>query len=381
MSSSTNPCVAILRHQLFLPSEVFIAEQARALRRFAPLLVGRVLGGTPAAGLAFHVPAGGRLAQLNYVLRRDPGLFMHELMERKPVLIHAHFGVEAVYGMELAERLGVPLVTTFHGFDATLRPVELLRSRKPSWIHYLLKRAELKRRGALFIGVSAFILAQLERLGFPTERTRLHYIGVDPAAFESSPAAAAARSDTSPIILHVARLVEKKGTAYLLEAFARIAAQHPDAQLVVIGAGPLQDSLARRAAELRVDARVRWLGAATHAEVAGWLRRAAVFCLPSCTARNGDAEGLGLALLEAAASGVPVVATQHGGIPEAVQDGETGYLVPERDADALADALDTLLSSEQLRRRMGDAARRFARSRFDLQRQTGHLEQLYEGVL
>jgi colanic acid/amylovoran biosynthesis glycosyltransferase len=209
----------------------------------------------------------------------------------------------------------------------------------------------------------------------------LHYIGVDPAAFESSPAAAAARSDRSPIILHVARLVEKKGTAYLLEAFARIAAQHPDAQLVVIGAGPLQDSLARRAAELRVDARVRWLGAATHAEVAGWLRRAAVFCLPSCTARNGDAEGLGLALLEAAASGVPVVATQHGGIPEAVQDGETGYLVPERDADALADALDTLLSSEQLRRRMGDAARRFARSRFDLQRQTGHLEQLYEGVL
>jgi glycosyltransferase involved in cell wall biosynthesis len=379
MSSSVNPCVAILRHQLFLPSEVFIAEQARALRKFAPLLVGRVLGGKPAAGLAFHVPAGGKLEQLNYVLRRDPRLFLRELAERRPVLIHAHFGVEAVYGMELAERLGVPLVTTFHGFDATLKPSELLRSRKPTWIHYLLKRAELKRRGALFIGVSSFILAQLERLGFPAERTRLHYIGVDSAAFESG--AVAAESPGAPIVLHVARLVEKKGTAYLLEAFARIAAKHPDAELVVIGAGPLKNALARRTAELRVDARVRWLGATTHAEVAQWLRRAAVFCLPSCTARNGDAEGLGLALLEAAASGVPVVATRHGGIPEAVQDGATGYLVPERDAGALADALDTLLSSAELRRRLGDAARRFARSRFDLQNQTRGLEQLYEGVL
>jgi colanic acid/amylovoran biosynthesis glycosyltransferase len=376
MSSSTNPCVAILRHQLFLPSEVFIAEQARALRKFAPLLVGRVLCGNPAPGMAFHVPAAGALAQLNYVLRRDPRLFMRELAQRRPALIHAHFGVEAVYGMELADRLGIPLVTTFHGFDATLKPGELLRSRKPTWIHYLLKRAELSRRGALFIGVSQFILTQLERLGFPAERTRLHYIGVNPDAFASSPVAGA-----PPAILHVARLVEKKGTAYLLEAFARIAAKHPDTQLVVIGAGPLRNSLARCAVELGIDARVRWLGASTHADVAEWLRRAAVFCLPSCTAGNGDAEGLGLALLEAAASGVPVVATRHGGIPEAVRDGDTGYLVPERDADALADALDTLLASEALRRRMGDAARRFARSRFDLQRQTRDLEQLYEVVL
>jgi glycosyltransferase involved in cell wall biosynthesis len=376
MNAALNPCVAILRHQLFLPSEVFITEQARALRKFAPLLVGRVLGGKPTEGLAFHVPAAGKLGQLNYVLRRDPRLFLRELAKRRPVLIHAHFGVEAVYGMELAERLGVPLVTTFHGFDATLRPSQLLRSRKPTWIHYLLKRAELKRRGALFIAVSGFISAQLQRLGFPTERTRLHYIGVDPAAFEPSSVAHA-----SPVILHVARLVEKKGTVYLLEAFARIAASHPDAELAIIGAGPLRASLERRAAELRIAARVRWLGALPHAEVAQWLKRAAVFCLPSCTAANGDAEGLGLVLLEAAASGVPVVATRHGGIPEAVKDGDTGYLVAERDADELADALDTLLSSEALRWKMGDAARRFARSRFDLVRQTQVLEQLYEGLL
>ena len=376
MSTATNPCVALLRHQLFRPSEVFISEQARALRKFAPLLVGRVLAGPPSDGLEWCVPEAGRLAPVRYVLARDPEPFVRELAERRPVLIHAHFGVEAVYAMELADRLDVPLVTTFHGFDATLRARELLASRKPSWIQYLAKRAELARRGALFIGVSRFIVERLERLGFPAERTRLHYIGVDSAAFGQS-----TRPTAEPVVLHVARLVEKKGTRYLLEAFAGIAAQHPRARLVVIGAGPLRARLARYAAELGLAARVTWLGAVAHADVRAWLQRAAVLCLPSCTAANGDAEGLGQALLEAAASGVPVVATRHGGIPEAVEDGRTGYLVPERDAAALAAALDALLASEPLRVRFGDAARRFARERFDLHRQTHGLEQLYEGVL
>jgi glycosyltransferase involved in cell wall biosynthesis len=368
--------VALLRHQLFLPSEVFIAEQARALRTFVPLLVGRVLGGKPCAGLSYHVPAAGALKQLSCVLRRDPRLFLPELAKARPVLIHAHFGVEAVYGMELAQRLGVPLVTTFHGFDATMKRTELLASRKPSWIHYLLKRGELKRRGDLFICVSQSIRAKLLELGFPAERTRLHHIGVDTAAFESS---AAERKE--PIVLHVARLVEKKGTAYLLEAFARIAGAHAGARLVVIGAGPLRERLEQRAAELGIGARVVWLGALPHAQVRQWLRRAAVFCLPSCTAASGDAEGLPISVLEAAASGTPVIATQHGGIPEAVEHGTSGLLVPERDACALADALDALLSSESLQRGMGTAARRVAESRFDLQRQTHALERLYEAVL
>jgi glycosyltransferase involved in cell wall biosynthesis len=374
--TTPNPCVALLRHQLFLPSEPFIAEQARALRKFVPLLVGRVLGGKPSGDLGFHVPAAGRLRQLSYVLRRDPRLFLPELARAKPVLIHAHFGVEAVYGMELAERLGVPLVTTFHGFDATMKSADLIASRKPSWINYLLKRAELKRRGDLFICVSESIRAKLLELGFPAARTRLHYIGVDTTRFEPD-----TTERKAPIVLHVARLVEKKGTAYLLEAFARIAPKHPGAELVVIGAGPLSEPLAARAAELGLEGRVRWLGALPHAEVRQWLKRAAVFCLPSCTAASGDAEGLPISVLEAAASGTPVVATRHGGIPEAVEDGTSGYLVAERDSGALGEALDALLSSQVLRDSMARGARKVAETRFDLQRQTGELERLYEAVL
>lgn len=378
--SGASPCVAVLRHQLFLPSEVFIAEQARAMRAFAPLLVGRVLAGRPQGGVDYYVPPARGLAQLRYVLGRDPGLFLPELARRAPRLVHAHFGVEAVYGMELADRLGVPLVTTFHGFDATLKRGDLLRSRKPTWVQYLLKRAELCRRGALFIGVSRFIVDKLAELGVPSARTRLHYIGVDFAAFDSAEGEREG-ADGAPVILHVARLVEKKGTAYLLDAFARLAQRHPQATLVVIGAGPLAAALAARAERLGIGARVRWLGARPHAEVRQWLRRASVLCLPSCTATNGDSEGLGLVLLEAAASGVPVVATRHGGIPEAVRDGETGYLVAERDSEALAEALDALFSRDDVRRRMGAAARALARERFDLTLQTAALERLYAEVL
>lgn len=377
MSTSLNPCVALLRHQLFQPSEVFITEQARALRKFAPLLVGRVLAGKPCGDVSYHVPAVGRMEQLRYLVRRDPRMFAPALAERRPVLVHAHFGVEAVYGIKLADAMRVPLVTTFHGFDATMRRARLLTARKASWVQYVLKRAELRGRGTLFIAVSEFIRSRVLELGFPAERTRVHYIGVDTASFEPR----VENDDNPPTVLHVARLVEKKGTRYLLDAFAAIAAKHPRARVVVIGDGPLRGALEQHAATLGIGARVHWLGAVPHADVRARLSRASVFCLPSCTAADGDAEGLGLVLLEAAASGVPVVGTLHGGIPEAVIHGATGYLVPERDPSRLADALDALLSSSDLRRRLGAEARRFAQRRFDLHRQTRSLEELYEDVL
>ena len=377
MDTISPRCVALLRHQLFKPSEVFITEQARALRSFAPLLVGRALEGTPHDGLEYHVPAAaGRMQRLNYVLRRDPAMFFPALRLYRPVLMHAHFGVEAVYGMEIAERLGVPLVTTFHGFDATLSTPKLLASRKPSWINYVLKRRELSRRGTLFVCVSEFVRSRLLRLGFPEARTRVHYIGVDSADFPAS-----VEDPERPVILHVARLVEKKGTAYLLEAFAAISEKHPQASLVIVGDGPLREKLRRHAAELRIGERVLWVGAASHSVVRSWLRRASVFCLPSCTALNGDSEGLPISLLEANASGVAAVATQHAGIPEAIIHGGTGLLVRERDAAALAEALDVLLSSQSQREAFGARARQVTQDRFDLFRQTRTLEQLYEGVL
>jgi glycosyltransferase involved in cell wall biosynthesis len=283
--------------------------------------------------------------------------------------------VEGLYALGLAKRLKVPLVTTFHGFDATTTRLALLRSRKASWIHYALFGRRLARHGDLFVCVSDYIRERVLAAGFPQRRVVRHYIGIDTKALRPA-TAPAARS-----IVHVARLVEKKGTRYLIEAFTRVAKSDPEVELVIIGDGPLGQSLETLARSQLAGDRIRFLGTQANAMVLDRLSKAAVFCLPSVTARSGDLEGLPISILEAAAMGVPVVATLHSGIPEAVRDGENGYLVPERDVGALAERLAHLLANDGLRQAMGQAARRIVEERFNLRRQTAALEDLYESLL
>jgi colanic acid/amylovoran biosynthesis glycosyltransferase len=125
---------------------------------------------------------------------------------------------------------------------------------------------------------------------------------------------------------------------------------------------------------------VDFLGARAYGEVLAWMRKAAMLVLPSMFTRTGRVEGLGMVLLEAAATGVPVIGSQVGGIPEGVLDGETGFLVPEKDPDALAARIEYLLDNPATRARMGVQARAFVTRKFDLHRQTETLEAIYDRV-
>ena len=368
------PTAVIFRLQMFKPSEPFIAAQAGALRTFAPVFLGRERFGPPpvAAGRAVQDRVGRRSwAILRHAATRDPAVFLAALGGVRPALIHAHFGPDAVYALPLARRLGVPLVTTFHGFDVTTSAAALLRSGSPYLINYVLYRKQLSEYGALFLCVSEHIRQKAFALGFPETSTRLHYIGIDPAMGNT------AADCASMNILHVARMVEKKGTAILIRAFAAVQARHPSATLTIIGDGPLRATLEALATKMNVAGSVAFLGALPNAAVLNHMRKAAMFVLPSVTAASGDTEGLPITILEACALGLPVVATRHGGIPEAVRDGETGLLVPERDEAALAAAIDHLLGDRAERSRLGAAARDFVRQHFNLQRQTAGLEAQY----
>lgn len=371
--------IAIFRHNLFKISEPFISEPAQRLRRHTPLYLGRLRYGEPpegAASLALQdLGRGWALPGIAWqTVSRTPRPYLRLLGDRRPSLIHAHFGVEGVYALALARRLRIPLVTSFHGFDATLSTAALLCS--PAWANYPLLRRRLARQGDLFLCASSFIRDRVLGLGFPPGRTRVHYIGVDCAAIQPRDP-----SEQTPTILHVARLVEVKGTRYLILAFAAVAQSQPDAQLVIIGEGPRRGSLEALARSLGLEQRVRFLGALAHAEVLGWMRRAAMLVLPSIRTATGRVEGLGMVCLEAAALGVPVIGSRLGGIPEAVLDGQTGLLVPERDADGLASAMRSLLGDPAARRRMGGQARLRVERLFDLRRQTDALEDLYDAVL
>ncbi|MEY2521123.1 MAG: colanic acid/amylovoran biosynthesis glycosyltransferase [Verrucomicrobiota bacterium] len=364
------PVVAIFRSAVFNASERFIQDQAAALNRWRPMVVGLERKGEVVRrlreGMIVAESAGERLA---FRLRGRGGRIEAELRAARPALIHAHFGTDGLLVLPLTRALGVPLITSLRGYDVTRSDRALLASGRLSWMRYALGKKRLQHRGALFLAVSDALRRRAIARGYPEARTRTHHNGVDLDRFRPN------ETPAEPgLILHVGRLVEKKGTKVLIEALKEIA----DAKLVIIGDGPLRAALERETREL--ENRVRFLGELPSDEVAQWMRRASVLAVPSVIASDGDAEGLPNVVVEAAASGLPVVGTKHSGIPEAIEDGVTGFLVPEGDAGALAARLAQLLGSQSLRREMGVAARRLAERKFDRQTLTERLESIYDEV-
>lgn len=362
--------------QLFKPSETFITEQTAALPGVYALLMGRKLLGKPDARLGYFSPRLSKLQTLRMVGAGDISSFISPARKFGANLIHAHFAVDALYANAIARKLKIPLLTTLHGFDITTKRMDFLKSGSPSLMRYALFQQRLKEDCKFFICVSDFMRDQALKAGFPEAKLQKHFIGVDTAAFQPARLAV-----DQPSLLHVARLVEKKGTFYLIRAFAELVKRLPEARLNILGGGPLFDSLHKLAAELGVADQVTFLGVQPHAEVRRQLMASSALVLPSVTAANGDAEGLGMVLLEAAAMGVPTVGTRHGGIPEAVRDGETGILVPERDVPALTEAMYTLLRDQGLRRRMGTQARQMVEQEFDVVKQSRALLGIYRAAM
>lgn len=367
--------MVIYRAPLFNASETFVRAHPAQLRRYRPLLAGLEDKGNIPGELraSTFLPRHwserlrGRLGNLDWLAPR--------LAPDRPVLIHAHFGPDGLTALPLAQRLGIPLVTSLRGYDVARTPRALLLSGRLSWMRYALWRERLMREGDLFLAVSDALRSMAIGAGYPAARTLTHYNGVDLAAFAPS------GGDDGKTILHVGRLVEKKGTAVLLIAFARVRAAHPGASLVVIGDGPRLPSLQKLSGGLGLADSVRFLGAQPPSVVAEWMRRAAVLAVPSLTARDGDAEGLPNVAVEAAASGLAVVGSDHSGTPEAIADGRSGFVVPAGEAEPLSARLVELLASAELRRSMGAAGRALAEARFDRQAQAQKLERLYDSVL
>lgn len=364
--------VAIFRSPLFNASETFVAGHVAGLRRYRPILVGlvRKAGGFPSGVPALfpRSPA----ERLALTLAGHTGAFGRRLAAERPRLIHAHFGTDGLIALPLAERLGIPLVTTLHGYDVSRRTLAMLLSGRLSWARYALLRRRLFERGALFLAVSEAVRERAIEQGYPAGRTVTLHNGVDLEHF-----APAAEAPEPGLILHVGRLVEKKGTGALLDALGAV----PAARLVVVGDGPHRRRLEGRALRLGLRERVTFTGELPQEEVRRWMRRAWLLAAPSVTARDGDAEGLPTVICEAAAAGLPVVASTHPGIGEAVVDGETGLLAREGDVPALASAIARLLGKPALRERMATAARRLAEERFSRSRQIARLEAHYDALL
>jgi glycosyltransferase involved in cell wall biosynthesis len=356
-------------------SEAFILEQVTQMRRYRPtFVVGRQVEPVsfPVVRL-WDAAEPSTTEERLHRLTRSPHPYLRRGNLPTLGLLHAHFGPDGVYALPLAEALGIPLVVTYHGYETVASSLTLLLSRDVANYQFLFHEAALKQRTRAILAVCDFIRERLIRKGYPPQKVIRHYIGVDTEKFRPVPSLGDGR-----YVLSVARHVPYKGIQTLLRAFARLARRHPDVRIVQVGTGPYTPALTRLAERLAIAKQVHFLGAQSHAQVQRWMEEAEVFVLASETSRGGVTEGLPIVIQEAMACAVPVIATRHAGIPEAVAEGETGFLVGEREVEALAERLDVLLCDGALRRRMGRRGRERVCDCFDIRRQTAQLETLYD---
>jgi colanic acid/amylovoran biosynthesis glycosyltransferase len=215
-------------------------------------------------------------------------------------------------------------------------------------------------------------------LSLGAKRERLFYnpYGVDTTVFTAAPPAA-----VPPVFVAVGRFVEKKAPHLVVLAFAEVRNACPDARLLMVGDGPLLGATQHLARALGLGDAVEFLGPRAHAEVAAIMRQARAFVQHSVIAGDGDSEGTPVAILEAGAAGLPVVATRHGGIPDAVVSGQTGLLVDEGDVHAMAQCMVRLAIDPTLAARLGSAARERICAEFSMDKATAGLLRILEGAL
>lgn len=280
-------------------------------------------------------------------------------------VVHAHWWFPGGLTLWPPVRGSPPAVLTSHGTDLFL--LDRFAAAR------LLAR-RVFRAAAQVTVISSPLVPRVRALGVSAERITVVPMPLDRGTFTG---ASGAPHDVHRL-LFVGRLIERKGAAEALRALSGLVRQGRDVALTVVGDGPERGALERLASELHVAARVRFEGALPPHEVAQRYRESGILLMPAITDWKGEQEGFGMVLVEAMSAGLPIVATRSGGIPDVVQDGETGLLVPERDADALAAATARLLDDAALRARLGDRAAATVRERFDPVRIARTFEQVYQ---
>ncbi|MGH2271645.1 glycosyltransferase [Anaerohalosphaeraceae bacterium U12dextr] len=294
--------------------------------------------------------------------------FSFDLFKTDFDLVHCHFGPNAAMLVDLKKAgLDIPLITSFHGYDVNSYP------RQAGQKCY----QDLFALGELFTANTHFTKNKMLRLGCPEHKIHIIHESLRCDTF-FVPLSERPASGEVVTLLTVGRMVEKKGYAYSLKAMALLKSRGYRFRYWMVGDGPLMGHYKQMAAELNITEDVTFLGEQTQAEVLNLYRQADIFILPSIEAADGDCEGQGLVLQEAQMAGIPVVSTLHNGIPDGVQNGITGLLVPEKDPIQLADKIEYLIQNPHVRLEMGQRGQEFVRSKFDVGRVTEALIDLFE---
>ena len=294
-----------------------------------------------------------------------------DLLERhRPDLVHCYYGHKAVKYLKMLKAANVPFVISFHGVDV----VKFIDQE--GYKEKLLCSFEAAE---LVMARSVSLLQRLLELGCPAGKLRLNRtpIPLENITFNRR----VAPEDGNWRLVQACRLISKKGIFTILEALVELIKRWPKLRYSLAGVGPESEEIQRAIARHGLKDHVEMLGWLSQDELQGVYDKAHIFLHPSELTQENDQEGVPNSMLEAMAAGLPVVATYHGGIPEAVTSGEDGYLVAERSPEDLAKALAKLMSSPDELERFSTSAAESVRSKFGFENQIANLEDIYREAL
>jgi colanic acid/amylovoran biosynthesis glycosyltransferase len=359
--------VAVFTGQFLAYSQTFIYQELRHHSRYqAEVFCWRRVNEIQFPYSPVHL--GGRL----YHYTRYSPQFDARFKSQHYAVVHAHFGTVGISAMRYARKFGRPLLVTFHGRDVPLL-TSWKRFQPRHWGYAALSRSMLCQM-TLGLCDSGELRDMLIEFGVPPERLRVFHLGIELGRFRSG-----GDNRTGLRAIMIGRFVEKKGFEYGLRAFAE-AAKGSEMELRLIGGGEREGRLRRLAKELGIPSQVKFLGVLPYDRVADELAESDVLLAPSVVAADGDRDSGLMVVKEACAAGVVPIGTLHGGIPEIIDDGRTGFLVPERNVAALADRLRLVATDVGVRRTMAKAAREMVAARFDVSKRVAALEDIYDEV-
>jgi colanic acid/amylovoran biosynthesis glycosyltransferase len=370
---STPPSVALFCATFLKPEMLHIHRHIVGLRSFRPVVIAQKREGDwPVDRIEIVKRSSGRfLARASerrsgrpwQISKTEAARILAVIERERCALLHVFFGNVAVHLLPLLRSCPIPVVVSFHGSDV---------AGSMASANYSDALAELFTLATVVACRSEQLASRVARLGCPETKTRMMRTVVPDLPFvQREPPI-----DGAWQIVQAARLVPKKGLSTALRAFAAFGRQYPQAVFVIAGDGPMQRELIELAAALGVADRVRFAGFLSQSALQRLYLSSHIFLHPSETA-SGDVEGVPNAMLEAMASGLPVVSTRHGGIPEVIENGRNGLLCSEKDPEGATAALLRLASDPVLYRALAQQASASVREQFSKDRQVAAIEEIY----